>query len=108
MAIRTMLERLTTDELVAYVLRQAFAYPYARIAILAGTSETNARQLVSRAGRRLRVAGPRRRIRPLDERRLAAALVAAARSGNVSGLEELLTSQLRPAPRGQVGQEAAA
>lgn len=46
-------ERLTSAERAAFVLRHAFGYPYARIAALLRTTEVNARQIVSRAGRRL-------------------------------------------------------
>jgi RNA polymerase sigma-70 factor (ECF subfamily) len=53
LGIRLLRERLTPPERAAYVLRQAFAYPYGDIARLLETSEVNARQIVSRAGKRL-------------------------------------------------------
>ncbi len=64
-AIELLLERLTPTERAAFVLREAFDYPYARIACLLGTNEVNARQLVSRAGKEPRqgTAGSGRRRR---------------------------------------------
>ncbi|MDX2974138.1 sigma-70 family RNA polymerase sigma factor, partial [Kribbella solani] len=52
-ALLVLLERLTPGERAAYVLREAFGYGYGEVAELIGTSEANARQLVSRARRRL-------------------------------------------------------
>jgi RNA polymerase sigma-70 factor (ECF subfamily) len=49
-----LVQRLTPTERVAYVLRHAFDYAYPRIAEVLTISEANARQLVSRAGRRIR------------------------------------------------------
>ena len=44
-----LLEKLPPTERAAYVLREAFDYPYARIADVVQVKEENARQLVSRA-----------------------------------------------------------
>jgi RNA polymerase sigma-70 factor (ECF subfamily) len=43
------MERLTPLECAAYVLREAFDYPYPRIAKIIDTSNAAARQLVRRA-----------------------------------------------------------
>jgi RNA polymerase sigma-70 factor (ECF subfamily) len=48
-----LLRRLLPTERAAYVLRHAFDYPYPLISEILHTSEANARQLVSRAGKRL-------------------------------------------------------
>ena len=48
-----MTERLTSTERAAYVLREAFDYPYPRIAGMLRLSEANTRQLVCRAGKKL-------------------------------------------------------
>lgn len=44
-----LMEKLQPTERAAYVLREAFDYPYARIAEIVQVKEANARQLVSRA-----------------------------------------------------------
>src|SRR5690606_35996698 len=48
-AVLLLLERLTPPERAAYVLHEAFDYPYRRIAEVLETSEANARQWGSRA-----------------------------------------------------------
>jgi RNA polymerase sigma-70 factor, ECF subfamily len=57
--ILLLMQRLTPTERAAYVLRHAFDYPYPQIAQVLQTSETNARQLVSRASKHL-ASEPRR------------------------------------------------
>src|SRR5690606_5511334 len=52
-AVLLLMERLSPTERAAYVLREAFAYPYSRIAEILHSTEVCARQLVSRARRRL-------------------------------------------------------
>ncbi len=49
----TLLERLSPSERAAYVLREAFDYSYTDIAAIVRVTESNARQLVSRARKRL-------------------------------------------------------
>jgi RNA polymerase sigma-70 factor, ECF subfamily len=88
-ALRTLLQKLSPTERAAYVLREAFDYPYARIARVLTLSEANARQLVTRARRRLGEG----RLRPVgvtEHQRLLDAFVAAARSGELATLEQLL------------------
>ncbi|MFD7875269.1 sigma-70 family RNA polymerase sigma factor, partial [Streptomyces sp. NPDC059766] len=53
MAVLLLLEKLNPVERAAYVLREAFDYPYSRIADILETSDANGRQLVSRARRHL-------------------------------------------------------
>ncbi|MFE2578672.1 sigma-70 family RNA polymerase sigma factor, partial [Streptomyces sp. NPDC059378] len=50
MAVLLLLEKLNPVERAAYVLREAFDYPYSRIADILETSDANGRQLVSRGG----------------------------------------------------------
>jgi RNA polymerase sigma-70 factor (ECF subfamily) len=89
LAVRTLLERLSPTERAAYVLREAFDYPYRDIARLLALSEANARQLVTRARRRL-AGEPRRAVRPLEQQRLVHVFTAAAETGEVASLERLL------------------
>jgi RNA polymerase sigma factor (sigma-70 family) len=92
-AARLLLVKLSPTERAAFILREAFDYPYERIATIVHVSEPGARQLVSRARKRLSSARTSR-INPFEHRRLLNAIVAAAESGEVSALERLV------APRG--------
>jgi RNA polymerase sigma-70 factor, ECF subfamily len=89
LGLQLLLERLTPTERAAYVLRVAFDYPYARIARLLQLSEVNARQIVSRAGRRLGTARPGP-VLGEERRRLLLAFVSAARCGELEDLEQVL------------------
>ncbi|KQX07686.1 MULTISPECIES: RNA polymerase sigma-70 factor [unclassified Leifsonia] len=92
-AVLVMLERLTPTERAAYVLREAFAYPYEQICDIVQVSEPAARQLVSRARKHL--TGERRREVPQSEqRRLLTAFLAAAKTGDLVGLEHLLAEDV--------------
>lgn len=92
-ALRTLMERLSPGERAAYVLREAFDYPYRRIADVLATSEANARQLVTRA--RLHLASePRRQVSAAEERRFVDAFVDAAQTGDLTALEELLAARM--------------
>ncbi|MEL4319942.1 RNA polymerase sigma-70 factor [Leifsonia sp. YIM 134122] len=92
-AVLVILERLTPTERAAYVLREAFDYPYAQIAEIVQHSEPAVRQLVSRARRHL--AGERRReVAPADQRRLLTAFLAAAQTGDLDALERLFAEDV--------------
>jgi len=92
-AVLLLLEKLSPTERAAYVLREAFSYPYRQIAGDLRIQEANARQLVSRA--RERVSGGRRApVGPAQHRRLLSAFVAAARTGDLTRLERLLVSDV--------------
>ena len=88
-AVLMLLERLSAAERAAYVLREAFDYPYRRISDVLAVSEANARQLVTRA--RLRLASGRsRQVSPIDQQRFIDAFVDAAQTGDLTTLEQLL------------------
>ena len=53
LAVRILLEKLSPTERAVFVLREAYDYPYRQIAELLELSELNARQLATRARRRL-------------------------------------------------------
>lgn len=92
-AVLLLLERLTPTERAAYVLREAFDYPYPQIAEIVQVSEPAARQLVSRA--RKHVASERRTpVTGAEQRKLLATFVTAARSGDLAALEELLAADV--------------
>jgi RNA polymerase sigma-70 factor, ECF subfamily len=89
LAVRTLLEKLSPTERAVYVLREAFDYPYRRIAELLALSEANARQLVTRARRHL--SGDHRRpVGAADQQRLLHALVAALQTEDIAIVERLL------------------
>jgi RNA polymerase sigma-70 factor (ECF subfamily) len=73
------------------VLREAFDYPYRDIAELLSVSDVNARQLLTRARRRL-AAGDRQPLGPDEHRRLLEAFLAAAQTGAMAALEQVLTA----------------
>ncbi|WP_006242411.1 sigma-70 family RNA polymerase sigma factor [Mycolicibacterium tusciae] len=93
LAALTLLERLSPPERAAYVLREAFDYSYAEIATIVEVTQANARQLVSRARKRL---AAERREAPTgaEQKRLVVALTAAAQSGDLSTLETVFTEDL--------------
>jgi RNA polymerase sigma-70 factor (ECF subfamily) len=92
-AVLLLLERLSPNERAAYVLREAFDYPYRQIADILEVSEVAVRQLVTRA--RKHVVDERRApVAGADQRRLLAAFVTAARSGDLVALEELFAADV--------------
>ncbi|MFB8030174.1 MULTISPECIES: RNA polymerase sigma-70 factor [unclassified Streptomyces] len=93
LAVLFLLEKLNPVERAAYVLREAFDYPYERIADILETSGAHARQLVSRARKHLS-AERREPVSSADHRRLLEVFLAAARSGRLSALEDVLTADV--------------
>lgn len=91
LATLLLMERLTATERAAYVLREAFAYPYSRIAEILRTTEASARQLVSRARRHLSVDVADVANRE-GQKRLFRAFLAAAQGGDTGALERLLAA----------------
>ncbi|WP_350276638.1 RNA polymerase sigma factor SigJ [Kribbella sp. HUAS MG21] len=94
-ALLLLLERLTPAERAAYVLHEAFAYGYREVAELIGTSEANARQLGSRASKKLAAEAPNEQ--PVDRagwRKLVERFIAAARLGEIEELEKLLAEDV--------------
>jgi RNA polymerase sigma-70 factor, ECF subfamily len=91
LALSVLSEKLSPTERAAFVLREAFDYPYRRISHVLGVSEANARQLVTRA--RLHLSGEHRRpVSAAEQRRLADAFVAAAETGDLTTLEQRLAA----------------
>jgi len=95
--ILLLLERLSPTQRAAYILREAFDYTYRDIANALRLEEANARQVVTRA--RQHVAKDRRMPSGSSEsRRLLDSFIAAARNGDVTGLEDLLASEAVATP----------
>ncbi len=87
--ILLLLEKLSRKERAAYILREAFDYTYRDIANALSLQEANARQVVTRARRRV-VDVRKMSANSSEERRLCEAFIAAARNGDVASLEGTL------------------
>ncbi|MFI6096021.1 RNA polymerase sigma-70 factor [Lentzea sp. NPDC051213] len=93
LAVLMLLEKLTPTERAAYVLREAFDYPYREIAEIVQASEVATRQLVSRARKHL--ADERKApVGRADQRKLLEAFVAAAQAGDLAALEKLFAEDV--------------
>lgn len=93
LAVLMLLEKLSPKERAAYVLREAFAYSFREIAEVLRVEEANARQLVSRAHKR--IATERRTpVSPADQHRLLTTFIAAAQQGDLAGMEKLFASDV--------------
>lgn len=89
LAVLLLLEKLRPAERAAYVLREAFEYSHRQIATVLDMTESNVRQIVTRA--RKHIAGERRvPAGKAEQERLLRAFLTAAQQGEVSALEQLL------------------
>ncbi len=88
-ALGLVLSRLTPSQRAAYLLRAGFDYPYGEIALILRTSVSNARQLAHRAQRCI-ADGRNHRVDPAAHHRLVRTFVAAAQTGELADLEQLL------------------
>jgi len=88
-----LMDKLTPSERAAYVLREAFEYPYKQIAGILQSTEPAVRQLVSRA--RKHMAGEQRTaVNPAAQRELLTTFIAAARTGEMAPLERFLAADV--------------
>ncbi|GAA2559367.1 RNA polymerase sigma-70 factor [Winogradskya consettensis] len=93
LAVLMLMEKLTPHERAAYVLREAFDYPYPQIAEIVQSTEPAVRQLVSRA--RKHVAGERKIPVPEQaQRQLLVTFLEAARGGDLEALEKLFAADV--------------
>jgi len=92
-AVLLLLEKLSPTERAAYILREAFDYPYDEIGEILKVSEANARQLVTRARKHI-TEGRRRRVDAVEQRRLLETFITAAQKGEFAPLEALLASDV--------------
>ncbi len=93
LAVMLLLERLSPVERAAYVLREAFDYPYREIAGIVQGSEVAVRQHVSRARKRL-ARERHAQVSPDEQRRLLDAFVGAAQRGDLGALETLFAADV--------------
>jgi RNA polymerase sigma-70 factor (ECF subfamily) len=88
-----LLERLTPNERAVYLLREAFDYDYREIAEVLEISESNARQLATRARTHLED-GRSKPVATGERDRLLRAFLAAAQSGDLEQLEGVLADDI--------------
>jgi len=108
MAFLTMLERLDPIERAAFLLREVFGNDYDEVAATIDRSAVNCRQIVHRAKERL---GPDRPARfdpgPDEERRLLDSFLAAAITGDLDALHDVLAEDVVAWSDGGANQHAA-
>ena len=89
-ALLIVLDRLDPAERLAFVLHDMFAIPFEEIASILGRSPEAARQLASRARRRVQGAPAVPTTSLTEQRRVADAFLAAIRAGDIEGLIAVL------------------
>ncbi|MGH9280431.1 MAG: sigma factor-like helix-turn-helix DNA-binding protein [Acidimicrobiales bacterium] len=91
-AMKLVVDALVPAERAALVLHGVFGYPFSEISAVLGRSDAAARQLASRARRKLRGAPEpaAERAAAEENRRVVDAFLAAARDGKVTELMVLL------------------
>ena len=89
LAMLVVLDNLAPAERVAFVLHDTFGLPFGEIAAITGRTPASARQLASRARRRIQ-GSEHPRPRRARQREMAEAFLAAARGGDLSALVAVL------------------
>jgi len=90
LALLVVLDTLTPVERLTFVLHDMFDVPFDQIAPIVERSPAAARQLASRARRRVRAAGPGPGSDPARQREVVSAFLAASRRGDFAALIALL------------------
>ena len=90
LALLVVLETLAPAERLAFVLHDMFGVPFEEIAPMVGRSPAAARQLASRARRRVQGEAPVPDADPPRQREVVDAFLAAARNGDFDGLVAVL------------------
>ena len=85
-AVLLLLEKLSPTERAAYVLREAFDYPYQQIADILKLTEANTRQFVTRARKHI-ADGRRASVGAAEQRRLLVAFIDAAQKSDTAALK---------------------
>ncbi|GAB2926668.1 sigma-70 family RNA polymerase sigma factor [Micromonospora polyrhachis] len=87
-ALLVVMERLTPEQRVAFVLHDVFAVPFPEIASLLGSTDVAVRQLASRARRVVAAedGSARHRPDPAEQRRVVDAFVRAVEAGDLDAL----------------------
>jgi RNA polymerase sigma-70 factor (ECF subfamily) len=90
MAMLTLMERLTPNERVVYVLREAFGYAHREIAEILDITESNCQQIYRRARQHLAAERSRTEVDAAAARKIVEEFLAAALSGDTEPLIRLL------------------
>jgi RNA polymerase sigma-70 factor, ECF subfamily len=90
LALLVVLDTLPPAERVAFVLHDTFGLPFDEIAAITGRSPAAARQLASRARRRMQGSDPAPGAQQRRQREVAEAFLAAARGGDMGALIAVL------------------
>ncbi|MEV4888706.1 RNA polymerase sigma factor SigJ [Nonomuraea sp. NPDC055795] len=91
MAMLTLMERLSPNERVVYVLREAFGYPHREIAEILDLTEVNCQQIYRRAKQHLAAGRSRGEVDAGTAEKIVRGFLAAALSGDTEPLVRLLT-----------------
>ncbi|MEU1360258.1 RNA polymerase sigma-70 factor [Micromonospora zamorensis] len=94
MAVLTLLERLSANERVVYVLREAFGYSHGEIGEILGLSESNCQQIYRRAKQHVTAERARAEVDQATARKIVAEFLTAAQHGEIQRLVELLTDDV--------------
>ncbi|OEU96006.1 RNA polymerase subunit sigma-24 [Streptomyces oceani] len=95
LAALMLLERLSPLERAVFVLRDVFAFGFDEVAVAVQRSESACRQLLVRARRHMADERPRFETTGRERRELATRFFDALRDGDVGGLRELLSADVR-------------
>ncbi|GGM83462.1 RNA polymerase sigma24 factor [Terrabacter tumescens] len=90
MALLVLLESLSPEQRAVLLLHDVFGYGYDEVATIVGKGEANVRQLAVRARRHVEERRPRFTATAEKQTELASRFFAAARTGDLAGLESLL------------------
>ncbi|TDE00594.1 RNA polymerase sigma-70 factor [Jiangella asiatica] len=94
LAFLVLLENLTPQQRAAFLLREVFEYPYPEVAEIIGTNVDSTRHLVARARDHVQERRPRYHASRRQRQELARRFFAAARQGDLPGLEALLAQDV--------------
>jgi RNA polymerase sigma factor (sigma-70 family) len=94
LALLVILETLTPAERLAFVLHDMFQVPFEEIAPIVGRSPAAARQLASRARRRIKGAAPASDTDLIRQREVVDAFLAASRDGDFDALVAVLDPEV--------------
>jgi RNA polymerase sigma-70 factor (ECF subfamily) len=94
LAFLHLLETLSPDERVAFLLREVFDAGYAEIAGTLYTTESNCRQLIARARKHIRDRRPRFKVDHTAQQRVLEKFLIACQSGDPSQLLPLLSPEV--------------
>ncbi len=90
LALLVVLERLTPEQRVAFVLHDVFDVPFGQVASVLATSDANARQLASRARRTVRDGAPPPALPPARQRVVVEPFLRAVLAGDLAGVVNAL------------------